>query len=105
MMRRVLIDYARGHATGKRGGAAIHLSIDDLQVPMEQRAASLVALDAALDKLAELDPRKCQVVEMRFFGGLSDEEIAEVLGVTTRTVQRDWKTARLLLYRELSQDD
>jgi RNA polymerase sigma factor (TIGR02999 family) len=104
MMRRVLIDHARAHATEKRGGTAIHLSIDDLHVPIEQRAASLVALDEALDKLAQFDERKCKVVEMRFFGGLADEEIAQVLGVTTRTVLRDWRTARLLLYRELSQN-
>lgn len=104
MMRRVLIDHARAHATGKRGGASIHLSIDDVQVPVEQRAASLVALDEALDKLAEFDERKCKVVEMRFFAGLDDEEIAQVLGVTTRTVLRDWKKARLLLFRELSQN-
>jgi RNA polymerase sigma factor (TIGR02999 family) len=103
MMRRVLIDHARAHATEKRGGAAIHLSIDDVQLPIEQRAASLVALDEALDKLAQFDERKCKVVELRFFGGLEDEEIAKVLGVTTRTVLRDWKTARLLLYRELAQ--
>jgi RNA polymerase sigma-70 factor, ECF subfamily len=104
MMRRVLIDHARAHATAKRGGAAIHLSLDDVQLPIEQRAASLVALDEALDKLAEFDERKCKIVEMRFFGGLADEEIAKVLGVTTRTVLRDWKTARLLLYRELAQN-
>jgi RNA polymerase sigma-70 factor (ECF subfamily) len=102
MMRRVLIDHARAHATDKRGGAAIHLSLNDLQVPLEQRAASLVALDEALDKLAQFDERKCKVVELRFFGGLADEEIAKVLGVTTRTVLRDWKVARMLLYRELS---
>ena len=102
MMRRVLIDHARAHAAEKRGGAAIHLSIEAVQVPLEQRAASFVALDEALKKLEEMDERKCQVVEMRFFGGLSDEEIAGVLGVTTRTVLRDWKKARLWLYRELS---
>jgi RNA polymerase sigma factor (TIGR02999 family) len=104
MMRRVLIDHARAHATDKRGGTSIHLSTDDVQVPVEQRAASLVALDEALDKLAEFDERKCKVVEMRFFAGLDDEEIAKVLGVTTRTVQRDWQKARLLLYQELSQN-
>lgn len=103
MMRRVLIDYARAHVTEKRGGFSLHLSIDDVDVPIDQRAASLVALDEALDKLAELDKRKCQVVEMRFFAGLDDEEIAKVLGVTTRTVQRDWQKARLLLLHELSQ--
>ena len=104
MMRRVLIDHARAHATVKRGGAAIRLSLDDVQVPVEERAASFVALDEALDRLAELDARKCRVVEMRFFAGMTDEEIAEVLGVTTRTVLRDWKKARLWLYRELSQN-
>jgi RNA polymerase sigma-70 factor (ECF subfamily) len=104
MMRRVLIDHARAHATEKRGGGAIRLSIDDVQVSLEERAASFVALDEALKRLEQMDDRKCKVVEMRFFGGLSDEEIAEVLGVTTRTVLRDWKTARLWLYRELSPD-
>jgi RNA polymerase sigma-70 factor, ECF subfamily len=104
MMRRVLIDHARAHATEKRGGAALHLSLDDVQVPLEQRAAGLLALDEALERLAQMDERKCRVVEMRFFGGLSDEEIAEVLKVTTRTVLRDWKKARLWLYRELSLD-
>jgi RNA polymerase sigma-70 factor (ECF subfamily) len=102
MMRRVLIDHARAHATGKRGGAALHLSLDDVQVPLEQRAAGLLALDEALERLAQIDERKCKIVEMRFFGGLSDEEIAEVLEISTRTVLRDWKTARLWLYRELS---
>ena len=104
MMRRVLIDHARAHSTEKRGGAAIRLSLDDVQLPVEERAAGLVALDEALGRLAEFDERKCKVVELRFFGGMSDKEIAEVLGVTTRTVLRDWKTARLLLYRELSQN-
>jgi RNA polymerase sigma-70 factor, ECF subfamily len=104
MMRRVLIDHARAHATEKRGGSAIRLSIEDVQIPLEQRAAGLLALDEALGRLAQLDERKCKVVEMRFFAGLSDEEIAEVLGVTSRTVLRDWKTARLWLYRELSEN-
>ena len=104
MMRRVLIDHARAHATEKRGGAAIHLSLDDVQVPLAQRASDFVALDEALEKLEQFDGRKCRIVEMRFFGGLKDEEIAEVLGVATRTVLRDWKKARLWLYRELSQE-
>ena len=105
MMRRVLIDHARAHVTDKRGGAAVHLSLEDVQVSVEERAASLVALDEALARLALVDERKSRVVEMRFFGGMSDEEIAEVLGVTTRTVLRDWKKARLWLYRELSPDE
>ena len=103
MMRRVLIDHARARVTGKRGGAAVRLSLEDVQLPVEQRAASFLALDEALSRLAQLDERKGRVVEMRFFGGMTDEEIAEVLGVTTRTVLRDWKKARLWLYRELSE--
>lgn len=101
-MRRVLIDHARAHAAEKRGGGTVHLSLDDVQVPLEQRAADFVALDEALQRLAEFDERKCRIVEMRFFAGLKEDEIAEVLGVTTRTVLRDWKKARLWLYRELS---
>ena len=104
MMRRVLIDHARAHAAEKRGGGAVRLSLNDVQVPLEQRAADFVALDEALKRLSQFDERKSRVVEMRFFGGLNDEEIAEVLGVTTRTVLRDWKKARLWLYRELSND-
>jgi RNA polymerase sigma factor (TIGR02999 family) len=102
MMRRVLVDHARAHAAEKRGGAVVRLSIEDVQIPLKQRAASLIALDEALVELAKFDERKARIVEMRFFGGLSDEEIAEVLGVSTRTVLRDWKTARLWLFRELS---
>jgi RNA polymerase sigma factor (TIGR02999 family) len=103
MMRRVLIDHARAHVTDKRGGGAVRLSLEDVQAPAEQRAASLLDLDEALERLAAMDERKCKVVEMRFFGGMSDEEIAASLGVTTRTVLRDWKKARLWLYRELSE--
>ncbi len=103
MMRRVLIDHARAHVAEKRGGAAICLSLDDVQLPLAQRAAGLLDLDEALARLAALDERKSKIVELRFFGGLSDEEIAAVLGISTRTVLRDWKTARLWLYRELVQ--
>ena len=104
MMRRVLIDHARAHATEKRGGAAVHLSIDDVQVPIEERAASFLAMDEALERLGQFNERGRRIVEMRFFAGLSDEEIAEVLGVSTRTVLREWKSARLWLFRELSHD-
>jgi RNA polymerase sigma-70 factor, ECF subfamily len=102
MMRRVLIDHARAHATAKRGGAAIRLSLDDVQAPLEQRAGDLVALDEALERLAAIDERKSKIVEMRFFGGLTEEEIGAVLAVSRRTVLREWKNARLWLYRELS---
>lgn len=104
MMRRVLIDHARAHAAEKRGGEAIHLSLDDVHLPLEQRAVGLLDLDEALARLTEMDERKGKIVELRFFGGLSDEEVAEVLGVSTRTVLRDWKKARLWLFRELSQN-
>jgi RNA polymerase sigma factor (TIGR02999 family) len=103
MMRRVLIDHARARAAEKRGSAAVHLSLDDVQVPVEERAASFVAMDEALERLSQFNERGRKIIEMRFFGGLNDEEIAEVLGISTRTVLRDWKTARLWLFRELSQ--
>ncbi|MGI8788259.1 MAG: sigma-70 family RNA polymerase sigma factor [Pyrinomonadaceae bacterium] len=104
MMRRILVDHARAHATGKRGGAVIRLSIDDVQIPLEQRATDLIALDEALEKLAEFDERRSKIIELRFFGGLSNNEIAEALNVSRRTVLRDWKTARLWLYRELAEN-
>lgn len=103
MMRRVLIDHARTRATEKRGGAAVRLSLEDVQVPVEERAAGLLAMDEALERLSQFNERGRRIVEMRFFAGMSDEEIAEVLGVSTRTVLRDWKAARLWLFRELSQ--
>jgi RNA polymerase sigma factor (TIGR02999 family) len=105
LMRRIMIDHARARASDKRGAAAIRLSLDDVQIPIEERAAGLIALDEALENLAHFDERKAKIVEMRFFGGLTDEEIAEVLQISTRTVLRDWKTARLWLYRELSEND
>jgi len=105
IMRRVLIDHARAHATDKRGGSALRLSLDDVQAPLEQRASDLLALDEALARLAEIDERKSRIVEMRFFGGLTEEEIATVLDLSRRTVLREWKTARLWLYRELSRSD
>jgi RNA polymerase sigma factor (TIGR02999 family) len=95
MMRRVLINHARGRATEKRGGAAVRLSLEDVDVPAEERAAGVVAVDEALERLSQFSERGSKIVEMRFFGGMSDEEIAEVLGVSTRTVLRDWKAARL----------
>src|SRR5687768_10924805 len=73
MMRRVLVDHARAHATEKRGGAAIHLSVDDVQIPVETRAASFLALDEALERLSQFNERGCRIIEMRFFGGLSDK--------------------------------
>lgn len=103
MMRRVLIDHARMRATEKRGGGAVRLSIEDVQVPIEERAANFVAMDEALERLSQFNERGRKIVEMRFYAGMSEEEIAEVLGVSTRTVLRDWKAARVWLFRELSQ--
>ena len=100
-MRRILVDHARRHNL-KRGGGLQHFPLDEAAVVGSGRAADLVALDDAMDALARLDPRKEQVVEMRFFGGLSVEETAEVLKVSPITVMRDWSTAKAWLYRELT---
>lgn len=105
MMRRILVNHARALAAGKRGGAAQRLSIrDDDAVSTEQDATDLLALDEALTRLAAIDERKSRVVELLYFGGLENREAAEVLGVSDKTVQRDWQMARRWLYRELSAD-
>lgn len=101
MMRRILIDHARSHATEKRGGSGKRLSLDEAAFLPEERAADLVALDEALKQLAATDERKSRVVELRFFGGLSVKETAEVLGVHVATVERDWVVAKAWLYREV----
>jgi RNA polymerase sigma-70 factor (ECF subfamily) len=101
LMRRILVDHARRHNL-KRGGGVQHVSLDDTAIVGGERAADLVALDDALNLLGTLDPRKVQVVEMRFFGGLSVDETAEVLKVSAVTVMRDWNTAKAWLYRELA---
>jgi len=100
-MRRILVDHAR-HRNLKRGGAVPHVSIEGACMMAAEPGTDLVALDDALNELERLDSRKVQVVEMRFFGGLSVEETAEVLKVSSVTVMRDWSTARAWLYRELA---
>lgn len=101
MMRRVLVDHARRRDRVKRGGEAIHVSLlEAAHVPAPERA-DVLALDDALRRLEELDPRKSRIVEMRFFGGLSLEETAEALNVSVATVRRDWSLARAWLSREL----
>ena len=102
MMRRILVDHARTKQRGKRGGAARKLTLDEVMNLSQGRAADLVALDDALKALAEIDPRKSQVVELRFFGGLNVEETAEVLDVSPQTVLRDWKMAKAWLYQEMT---
>ncbi|MGO9240585.1 MAG: sigma-70 family RNA polymerase sigma factor [Bryobacteraceae bacterium] len=101
LMRRILVEHARRHNL-KRGGDLQQVSLEKAAVVDSGRATDLVALDDALNALARLDPRKVQVVEMRFFGGLSVKETAEVLKVSPVTVMRDWSTARAWLYRELT---
>lgn len=102
LMRRILVDYARSHNYVKRGGAARHLELEEAAVFSADQAPDLVALDDALKSLAAFDPRKSQVVELRFFGGLSVEETAEVLNVSPRTVLSDWSLAKAWLLREIS---
>ena len=100
-MRHVLVDRARERSTLKRGGARRHITLDDEALAAEEQPEALLQLTEALDRLATLEPRLARVVECRFFGGLTEEETAAALGVTTRTVQRDWVKARVLLRRVL----
>ena len=102
LMRQILVDHARMHAAEKRGSNPVHFSVDDLQIPVEQRADSILILNDILDRLAEFDPQQAQIVEMRFFGGMSNSEIAEALEISERTVGREWQSAKLWLFRELS---
>src|SRR5215813_248202 len=102
IMRRILVDFARSRDYAKRGGGARRISLDEAAAIPSERATDLVALDDALNILAELDQRQSRVVELRFFGGLSLEETAEVLKVSVGTVRRDWSLARAWLHRELS---
>jgi RNA polymerase sigma-70 factor, ECF subfamily len=101
VMRHVLVDYARERRRLKRGGAAVHIPVDAAVVLSSEQVEQIVAVDLALQRLAKVDERKSRVLEMRFFGGLSVEETAEVLGVATNTVIRDWNFARAWLRREL----
>jgi len=103
LMRRILIDHARGHVRQKRGGEQKKVSLDEAFVSIEQQADELVAVDDSLNRLAKIDPRQARVVELRFFGGLSVEEAAEVLGVSPKTVKRDWSVAKAWLYADLKE--
>ena len=104
MMRRILVDFARDRQYIKRGGGTVQVSLSEAASLAEYKGSDFVALDEALNALAELDQRKCQVVEMRFFGGLSVKEVSEVLSVSEETVMRDWKLAKVWLLRELGQE-
>ena len=105
LMRRILVDIARSHQYQKRGGGLATILLEDDLVPAPERGEDLVALDEALERLARFDPRRSQVVELRFFGGLGIEEVAEVLKVSRQTVMRDWTLARTWLFRELRGGD
>jgi RNA polymerase sigma factor (TIGR02999 family) len=102
LMRRILVDHARGLCRAKRGGAPDHLPLDEGLVFSPAKSAALIALDDALDSLAQLNPRKAQVVELRYFGGLSVEEAAEALSVHPNTIIRDWRLAKAWLKREIA---
>jgi RNA polymerase sigma-70 factor (ECF subfamily) len=104
VMRRILVDHARSHRSLKRGGALRRVDIESIELATEDRAELLIALDDALDRLRELDARQAQVVECRFFGGLTEEETAHALGIGLRTVKRDWARAKGWLFREIYGD-
>lgn len=101
-MRQVLVDHARARLRWKRGGGEFALTLDEIDLPVAERAADLVALDAALDRLESADPALASLVEQRFFAGLSVEEIAGLRGVSDRTVKRHWRVARAILFDELA---
>ena len=101
MMRRILVDHAKSHNRAKRGGGAQRVSLDEAAAVSDERANDLIELDAALTALAEFDDRKSRVVEMRYFGGLTVEETAEVLKVSEMTVAREWKLAKAWLYTHI----
>jgi RNA polymerase sigma factor (TIGR02999 family) len=103
IMRRILIDHARRHAYAKRGGGAQQVSLDEAAIVTRTAGAELLRLDEALKSLAEMDPRRSQVVELRYFGGLNNEEIAGVLNISENTVTRDWNMARAWLHQQLSE--
>ncbi len=101
-MRRILIDSARAHSAGKRGGGLNHLPLDDALGTPQQRDLELIALDDALNALSQIDARQSKVVELRYFGGLSIEETAEVLGLSAATIKREWNSAKVWLFHEIT---
>ena len=101
-MRHILVDYARARHAAKRGGAAVAVSLDEAGVASDERVSEMVALDDALESLAAIDRRKCQVVELRYFGGLSVEETANVIGISAATVGREQRFAEAWLHKEIA---
>lgn len=104
-MRRILVDHARSGGYQKRGGGALKVSFDEAVIGAEERDAELIALDDALKDLAAIDPRKAQIVELRYFGGLSVDETAEVVGVSPVTVMREWRSAKGWLLKAISKEE
>lgn len=104
MMRRILVDHARTKKRAKRGGSDIKVSLADATIPVEEQNLDVVALDEALNRLAEIDEQQSRVVELRFFSGLTVEETAEVMHISPATVKRDWSMAKAWLHRELSRE-
>jgi RNA polymerase sigma-70 factor, ECF subfamily len=102
IIRRILVDHARNRGYAKRGGNAVRVPLDDVLVGARARGIEILALDEALEALARVDGRKCRVVELRYFGGLSVEETAEILAVSPETAKRDWKMAKTWLFAELT---
>jgi RNA polymerase sigma-70 factor (ECF subfamily) len=102
MMRRVLVDHARTHRAAKRPAAVLRVAFDDQLATVQPRECELLLIDQALEDLARIDPRQAQIVELRYFGGLSEEEVATTLSVSRATVTREWKTARAWLYRRMT---
>jgi RNA polymerase sigma factor (TIGR02999 family) len=102
MMRRILVDHARAHRAAKRPGAAFKVALDDRIGTTQPRGTDLLALDQALDALTTCDPRMAQIMELRYFGGLSEQEVAKVLSISRSTVTREWQTARAWLHRHLT---
>jgi len=102
LMRTILVDHARSHASAKRGGGAHKLELDEAMVVSRQKASEVLALDEALKQLALIDAQQSRIVELRFFGGLTVEETAEVLHLSPATIKREWSTAKAWLYRELA---
>ena len=105
LMRSILVDHARSHAYAKRGGGARKIALDEALAVSQQRAADVVALDDALKRLAEIDPQQSRIVELKFFGGLTIEETAEVLALSPATIKREWSTAKAWLYHELNRNE
>lgn len=104
LIRRILIDHARARCASKRGGKLARVPIEDLELVATARDDDLIAIDEALGELSELDPRQAQIVELRFFGGLSNDEVAEYLAISARSVDRDWACAKAWLYCRLAGD-